>query len=302
MKNSSLSNFPMTWDESLSFVKELNHSELHGFRDWRLPNRRELFSIVSQEAVNPSLPPGHPFDNVFSSYYWTSTSCVRQPDQAWYIHLGGARLFKGMKHASYMVWPVRISENFKSGPLFQTGQQNCFNETGDMIDCHHTGQDGEFQSGLHFNKNRFTGKSDCIVDNATGLSWLKHANLYREAMDWKTACDWISQMNRERKYGHVDWRVPTIVELEGLTDMGRHSPALPADHLFIDVQDFYWSSTTSMYDTSYAWVLYMIDGAVGVGYKPLPEFYLWPVRSGISSSNTRSGRAVTPGPANHPSE
>jgi hypothetical protein len=52
---------------------------------------------------------------------------------------------------------------------------------------------------------------------------------------------------------------------------------LPPDHPFEEVQDFYWSSTTSVYHREYAWVLYMKDGAVGVGHKPLSEFYLWPV-------------------------
>ena len=66
--------------------------------------------------------------------------------------------------------------------------------------------------------------------------------------------------------------------MESLTDMSQHSPALPVDHLFVNVQEFYWSSTTSMYDINYAWVLYIKDGVVGVGYKPLSEFYFWPVR------------------------
>jgi hypothetical protein len=59
--------------------------------------------------------------------------------------------------------------------------------------------------------------------------------------------------------------------------MGRHSPALPSDHPFNDVQDFYWSFTTSRYDTEYAWTLYLKDGAVGVGFKRFAEFFLWPV-------------------------
>ena len=63
--------------------------------------------------------------------------------------------------------------------------------------------------------------------------------------------------------------------------MSQHSPALQVDHLFVNVQEFYWSSTTSMYDINYAWVLYIKDGAVGVGYKPLPDFYLWPVRGNL---------------------
>ena len=277
-KNASLSDFPMTWNEALAFIKDLNHSVLYGYNDWKLPNRKELLSVTSHKTINPCLPPYHPFENVFNSYYWTSTSCARLPDQAWYIHLGGARVFKGMKHGSYMVWPVRISENRNNSQVLQTGQKHCYNENGVIIDCYGTGQDGQFQSGLGYNKNRFTEKTYLIQDNATGLTWSKDANIYKGTMDWKATFSRVLQMNREQQYGHNDWRVPNILELESLTDMGQHSPALPIDHLFMGVQDFYWSSTSSMYDTNYAWVLYMEDGAVGVGHKPLSEFYLWPVR------------------------
>lgn len=276
-KNASLFEFPMRWEEALTAIKESNHSQLYGCRDWKLPNRRELFSLVSHEAINPSLPPAHPFVDIFSGYYWTSSSCARLPDQAWYIHLGGARVFKGMKQGSYMVWPVRVAERPHSR-LLQTGQQNCFDETGAVLDCHNTGQDGEFLSGVSFGKQRFTETAPLIFDNATGLTWLKRANFSEKVLDWMSAFDLVVQMNREGKYGHNDWRVPGIVELESLTDMGRHSPAFPADHPFVDVQEFYWSATSSMYDTDYAWVLYARDGAVGVGFKPLSEFYLWPVR------------------------
>ncbi|MGM0404194.1 MAG: DUF1566 domain-containing protein, partial [Thermodesulfobacteriota bacterium] len=75
-----------------------------------------------------------------------------------------------------------------------------------------------------------------------------------------------------------DWRMPGIREIESLTDLGRHSPALPEAHPFSDVSDFYWSATTSMYEQRYAWTFYMKDGAVGVGFKENPEFSLWPVR------------------------
>lgn len=277
-KDASLSDFPMTWNEALSFIKDLNHSGLSGHSDWKLPNRRELFSIISHQRINPSLPAAHPFVNVFPGYYWTSTTCARLPDQAWYIHLGGARVFKGMKHGSYMVWPVRVAEKHNAQRVFQTGQQVCFSEKGAVVDCDHTGQDGEFKSGLRFGKNRFAEKTQHILDQATGLTWLKNANVFTEPVDWQAAMDLVMQMNAERKFGHDDWRLPGILELEALMDMGRHSPALPADHGFSDVQRYYWSATTSMYDTRYAWVLYMIDGAVGVGYKPSSEFYTWPVR------------------------
>jgi hypothetical protein len=277
-KNASLFDFPQNWTEALNSIKELNESGSYGYQDWKIPNRKELFSLMSLDTINPSLPVGHPFTNVFTSYYWTSSTCARLPRQAWYVHLGGARVFKGTKDCSYMVWPVRTVEDHQTSRVFQTGQKTCFNENGIVIHCHNTGQDGEIQAGLKFTKNRFAKSKQTVRDNDTGLTWLHGANVHKKAMDWNSAFDVISMMNSEKAYGYNDWRVPNIFELESLTDMSQHSPALPEGHFFNDVQEFYWSSTTSMYDTHYAWVLYMVDGAIGVGYKPLSEFYLWPVR------------------------
>ncbi len=40
--------------------------------DWRLPNYKELFSLVDAENSDPALPSGHPFTNVQSYMYWCS--------------------------------------------------------------------------------------------------------------------------------------------------------------------------------------------------------------------------------------
>lgn len=42
--------------------------------DWRLPNVRELQSLVDYGNSVPALPAGHPFINVNSHYYWTGTT------------------------------------------------------------------------------------------------------------------------------------------------------------------------------------------------------------------------------------
>jgi hypothetical protein len=180
-----------------------------------------------------------------------------------------------------MVWPVRIAENSGS-QILQTGQRHCYAETGDIICCDNTGQDGEFQSGLPYDQYRFREYADFVYDHTTELTWQKDANPNNGMVPWRGASDLVEIMNREGKYGYNDWRLPTIVELENLIDMSRHSPALPVANPFINVQDFYWSSTTSMYETRYAWALYMRDGAVGVGFKPLSEFYLWSVRKNVT--------------------
>ncbi|MHB9100998.1 MAG: Lcl C-terminal domain-containing protein [Sulfuricella sp.] len=62
---------------------------------------------------------------------------------------------------------------------------------------------------------------------------------------------------------HVDPDVP----LHDWLDSAAHSPALPSGHPFADVQDIYWSSTTSLFKPDWAWVLYLEKGAPGVGQK-----------------------------------
>jgi hypothetical protein len=217
IKNASLLDFPLSWSEALLSVKEFNKSGLYGYYNWKIPNRRELFSLISFDTINPSLPTGHPFTDVFNGYYWTSSTCARLPNQAWYIHFGGARVFKGMKHGSYMVWPVRTVANHNKSKLFQTGQKICFDESGMIIDCNDTGQDGEIQAGLKIIKARFTVTKLTIYDNLTGLTWLRDANIHKEMVDWNSAFDLISKMNSELVCGHNDWRIPNIIELDSLT-------------------------------------------------------------------------------------
>jgi len=77
--------------------------------------------------------------------------------------------------------------------------------------------------------------------------------------------------------GH-EWRLPNINELESLVDASRDSPALPEGHPFKNAREAYWSSTTSFYETDWAYCLYLHKGAVGVGHKPGAEFSVWAVR------------------------
>jgi len=244
-RNANLSGFPSTWQEALEYVEDMNSSTLFGYGNWRLPSRGELFSLISHQYINPALPKGHPFIDVFSGYYWTKTTCNRLADQAWYIHLGGGRIYRGMKHGSYMVWPV-------SGPE------------------QHYGSESE----------RFVMEEISVRDRLTGLLWLKYANLTDQPVSWKEAFSAVEQLNSRKIGEYSNWRLPNIRELESLTDMDSDSPALYNNHPFQKARDGYWSSTTSVYEPSYAWVLYTQDGAIGVGFKSLPEFYICAVRSG----------------------
>ncbi len=248
-KNATPAEFPQTWGEALEYVNWMNASCFHGHDDWRLPDRRELFSLISHSRLNPALPAAHPFTNVFAGYYWTSSPSAQWPKQAWYVHLGGGRVFKGMKQGSYLVWPVRQLQTVN--PI----------APGD----------------------RFEYSGHLVSDLSTGLMWLRSAMGSKDVLNWPASLIEVQRLNANRTHGYDDWRLPNIRELESLVALDQHSPSLPESHPFQNIGKGYWSSTTSVYDSSYAWVLYTDDGNVGVGFKVKADFSVWPVRSGVSS-------------------
>jgi len=288
-RNAAPAEFPLSWEEALDYIRQMNTERAFGFGDWRLPNRRELFSLVSHAHINPSLPADHPFIEVFSGYYWTATTCARLPRQAWYVHMGGARLFKGMKHGSYMVWPVR---NYKDDPILPgTGQTTCYAPSGDPIPCGGVPDGRKSKTESPWPEPRFSEESEVVTDYLTGLMWTRNADLTQAPVNWKTALEATASMNRQSAFGFSDWRLPSIRELESLTDMGTHSPAVASAFRFENIREFYWSSTTSVYDPPYAWTLYTVDGNIGVGFKRKADFHVWPVREtafggGISADET----------------
>ena len=269
--------FPMTWQEALGFITQMNHEQVQGERDWRLPNRRELRSLISHQTTRPALPEQHPFENLFQGWYWTSTTAVISPSHAWYVDMAGGRMFYGGKDQSFMVWPVR-------GPVAHwlpaTGLHNCYDANGKQIEAAGSGQDGAIQAGQPWPDPRFRTVEAGVVDSLTGLCWHRCADLANGAVSWEAALASIAVLNGGT--GPDSWRLPNINELESLVDCGRASPALAAAGDSLDRSGaVYWSSTTSMYEPDWAWALYPDKGAVGVGHKLQGRFSVWAVRSGL---------------------
>jgi hypothetical protein len=101
-----------TWADALNDANTLNSGEcglsdgsVEG--DWRLPNRKELHSLVDYSKFNPALPTGHPFSNVQANYYWSSTTDVYYTGFAWNVHMWDGDVHYGYEDKSYYVWPVR---------------------------------------------------------------------------------------------------------------------------------------------------------------------------------------------------
>lgn len=250
LRDANPAGFPLTWKEAGEFVADMRDNRAHGYDRWQLPSRRLLFSLISHQRVNPALPEKYPFSGVFNGYYWTADTCLRLPDQAWYIHLGGGRIHRGMKHGSYLAWPV--SPGRRSTPDIPVREAG----------------------------GRFVADGVSAYDTQTGRVWSKDANPFGQRLTWPEALGAMQAFNEQRPGGLDDWRLPNVRELESLVDLGSHSPALPDPNPFVNVQDAYWSSTTSVYEPRYAWTLYSQDGYVGVGFKSQKGCFVWPVSNG----------------------
>jgi hypothetical protein len=101
-----------SWAYALSFANMLA-SGACGLADgsvagaWRLPNIREMQSLLDYAQPGPILPGGHPFTGVQSTIYWTSTTARGNTSSAWYVSLTNGYVNSGGKSGGYYVWPVR---------------------------------------------------------------------------------------------------------------------------------------------------------------------------------------------------
>jgi hypothetical protein len=72
-----------TWEEALDWVASLNQSNYLGYDDWRLPNVKELQSIVDY-STTPAIDLGF-FPNTQSDAYWASSTLESNPTYAWVV-------------------------------------------------------------------------------------------------------------------------------------------------------------------------------------------------------------------------
>ncbi len=286
----------VSWGEALRRAAELadGHDDCRlsdgsTAGDWRVPNVRELMSLVEvgSSSSGPALADGHPFTNVQIEMHWTSTSRAGGEHKAWTgSFFQSGRFDTGTKStAKWWVWAVRSDEHTDDSPLSlaATNQTECFDDDGDTIDCAGTGQDGETQIGVPAPEQRFTDNGDgTVLDNLTGLVWMKKANCmaakpYADVLvDVAAVADGACNLSDGSAPG--DWRIPSYFEMLSLQDLSKYEPQLTDGHPFTNVRnELYWTSTTLARAFDRNWMMNSVWRNIHGGRKSA-DHRAWPVR------------------------
>jgi hypothetical protein len=99
----------MSWGDAINAAA----TTFAGYSDWRLPNKKELRSIVETGCYSPSINetafPATPI-----SHFWSSTTYASNPANAWDVYFYGGGSFAVSKANNYSVRLVRGGQSFDS--------------------------------------------------------------------------------------------------------------------------------------------------------------------------------------------
>jgi hypothetical protein len=80
--------------------------EIGGQKGWRGPSVDELKTLIDPDQRDPALPPGHPFSNIKSEIYWTSTPDPKDDIVAWQVSFFSGEPVTDQKSGTRRMWCV----------------------------------------------------------------------------------------------------------------------------------------------------------------------------------------------------
>ena len=97
-------NGPKSWQHAILFCRNVSLGNRKG---WLLPGVAELSSLIDPSKISPTLPDGHPFINVQTRPYWSSTLYETISTYAWGVNLSNGYVRNIPRKNYNFVWPVR---------------------------------------------------------------------------------------------------------------------------------------------------------------------------------------------------
>lgn len=119
--NGSLTDLTYSQRDAFEYIEELNLDRYAGYRDWRLPSREELLSLVRHahelgfrgQSADRTVAAGLQsigMQNVQPGEYWSSTGNLYNASEAWFVNFRDGSPGTGDRTLYLSVWPVRYAD------------------------------------------------------------------------------------------------------------------------------------------------------------------------------------------------
>ena len=235
-----------TQNQAIAFVNNLNFA---GYDDWRLPNFKELASMLNYGQEDATLNQG--FVNIRPNRYWTSTKIrvsALPRYKAFYLDFANGEAlpvwYNGEESPGYYLLPVRG----RAIPGGFSGDEFDFEDNGDSTVTDK--RTGLMWANATSAQTFASGIGEYIYDNRkTWQKAIRFANNRVLCQDGTFQGDENEPGDCSGKGGvkYDDWRLPNIQEIAGITKMGG-SLVLPNKS---GDSWYYWSSSLAGNDKAW---------------------------------------------------
>ena len=292
----------INYDDKLTYAEAAAKADsfnLAGYKDWRLPTVKELYSLINFNGIDPSGWNGTdlslltPF--IDTDYFDFGYGDVNEGERIIDAQFATSTLYTGTTMVNN---PTMFGVNFADGRIKGYPYEQVSPEAGTK----------KFyvlyvRGNPDYGINKFADNNDgTITDKATGLMWEKDDS--KTGMNWEEALSWVQQKNSEDYLGYNDWRLPNVKELQSIVDYSRslqatNSAAIDTFFNCSTITDeggnsnypFYWGSTTHANMVNGSNAAYVAFGeALGWMQDPFGNYQLLDVHgAGAQRSDPKAG-------------
>ncbi len=202
-------------------VEQESSFELAGYKDWRLPTIKELYSLILFNGIDSNMKTDDlskmkPFiDTDYFNFNYGDTENGDRIIDSQYV--SSTRYVSTTMNGNQTVFGVNFADGrIKGYPIITKNFEKLYYVI-------------YVRDNPEYGKNNFTDNQDgTITDTATNLMWMKQDsgtvfvnNNKNGAMNWEQALKWAQNLEYA---GYSDWRLPNAKELQSIVDYSR-SPA-----------------------------------------------------------------------------